>query len=187
MKREALEKLGLSKEVIDQVMAEYGNSINKLKADYELATTEKEAYKKSVEEANAKIAEFSKLDIETIKKQSGEWEKKAKETEAAYNKRIIELQKEHILEREISKLKPRDVNDIKRLLATDKITLDGEKLVGFEEQAKLLKESKGYLFEAEQQTQAKFGGENNLPKSGGISEVERMARKAAGLPEIPVK
>ena len=98
MKREALEKLGLSKEVIDQVMALHGETLNATKADLQTITTQRDNYKKASDEANAKIAEFQKLDVDTIKKQASEWESKYKEKETEYTKQITGIKRDYAIE-----------------------------------------------------------------------------------------
>ena len=180
MKREALEKLGLSKEVIDQVMAMHGETLNATKTDLQTITAQRDNYKKASDEANAKIAEFQKLDVDTIKKQASEWESKYKEKETEYTKQITGIKRDYAIEREIAKLKVRNPTTVKKLLEIDKIQFDGEKLMGIEEQIKGLKESDPYLFEEVQQQ--KFGGENNLPNSGAtLSALDRKMYEVANL------
>ena len=68
MKREDLEKLELSKEVIDQVMAMNGKDIEAVKAKIAAIEQERDTLKNQLTGANQQIESFKAMDIEAIKK-----------------------------------------------------------------------------------------------------------------------
>lgn len=77
MKTEFLKELGLEKEVIDQIMAEYGKSVAKYQADANTIITLNETIeglKEQLGEANKQIDAFKEMDIDSIKKSAEEWE-----------------------------------------------------------------------------------------------------------------
>lgn len=67
MKRKMLEDLKLDKEVIDKIMAENGTDIEAEKAKTVTATTERDGFKKTLDETNLELKKFDGLDLETQK------------------------------------------------------------------------------------------------------------------------
>lgn len=133
MKREFLEGMGLSKENIDSIMAENGKDINAVQSELNTANTTITTLKNTV-------AKFDGVDIEKLKNDATAWETK-------YNKDISALKLNSALDNALIGAKARDVKAIKPFLNMDLIKLDGDKLLGFEEQLKSVKETKGFLFE----------------------------------------
>ena len=82
MKREDLEKLELSKEVIDQVMAMNGKDIEAAKAKITTIEQERDTLKNQLTEANQQIESFKAMDIEAIKKSADEYKTKFEQVEA---------------------------------------------------------------------------------------------------------
>ncbi len=120
-----------------------------LKASQTSIQTEYENYKKgsiSQAEYDAKVKEIQEQANETIKQNNFD------------NKLAIKLMSKEI--------NARDVVDIKANLDMSKITLDGERFVGLDEQIKDLKERKDYLFNKEE-TIIKGSGESSYQKADG--------------------
>ncbi len=135
MKREFLKELGLADDVIDKIMAEHGKTVNSMKDELEKA---KELEKQDAEGLQAKIKELQEANERAEK----EWQEK--------------LQKQTFdfaLERALVAAKARNPKAVKALLDLENIKLDGEKLLGLEDQLKKLKESDSYLFEEEKKGQ----------------------------------
>lgn len=152
MKRDFLANLGLESDVIDKIMAEHGKSINSLKDDID-------RYKDQVENLNNQIQDRD-TQLEDLRT-------KAKGNEDLQN-RIVQLQQENeqkikeykeklekqafdfALEKALRDAKAKNPKAVKALLNTEAIKLDGDKLLGLEEQLKTLQESDGYLFGQEE-------------------------------------
>lgn len=120
-----------------------------LKASQTSIQNEYENYKKgSISQADydAKVKEIQEQANETIKQNNFD------------NKLAIKLMSKEI--------NARDVVDIKANLDISKISLDGEKFVGLDEQIKELKERKDYLFNKEE-TKIKGNGEGGRKKADG--------------------
>ena len=66
LKREFLEGLGLEKEVIDKIMTENGNDINKSKADYDEVKTQLDTANKTIKERDKQIEGLKKVDAEAL-------------------------------------------------------------------------------------------------------------------------
>lgn len=75
----------------------------------------------------------------------------------------------------VSDYKPKDVNDIMSQIDFEKISIDGDKIVGLTEQVDPIKEAKAYLFESE-----KAPGASGLTHGEGGSDLSAI-RKAFGL------
>lgn len=83
------------------------------------------------EELTAKITELEKLN---------------KATRDEYEAKMIALRKETAIELRLKDEKAKNVKAVKSLLDLDKVSMDGNNLIGLDEQLKGLKESDSYLF-----------------------------------------
>ena len=64
MQRKFLEELGLEKEVVDKIMTENGNDINKIKEKLE---AERDNYKSQLETATESLDKFKDIDVDRLK------------------------------------------------------------------------------------------------------------------------
>lgn len=179
MKREELKSLGIADEVIEKVMAMYGKSVETIKGENEQLKVATSTKDKAIEEANKTIDSFKGKKIDEIEKQANEYKTKYEQSKGEYEKTLTETKKRYALELEISKQNVRNPATFKKLLDLEKITLDGDKLVGFEEQVKGFKESEPYLFGED--TKKKAGVISNLPFGSAMSEQDVAILSAAGL------
>lgn len=83
------------------------------------------------EELSAKIAE-----LETANEA----------TKSEYEVKMAELKKETAIELKLKDEQAKNVKAVKALLSLDKVSIDGDNLLGLDEQLKTLKESDPYLF-----------------------------------------
>lgn len=142
MERKELEKLGLSKEQIDTIMAENGKDIEAQKV---LTTAESEKLKTAngtITTLQDSIKKFDGVDIEKLKKDAVDWQTK-------YNDDLGKLKLEHALETALLAGKAKNTKAVKALLEIDKIKLDGDKLLGLDDQLEKLKKDNDYLFQQE--------------------------------------
>lgn len=86
LKVEGLEG-GLPKEVIDEIMAEYGADFNKKDKEIETLKTEKSGIEQQLNDANEKIKSFATINVEDMKQQITDLETK-------YNQDTENLKKE---------------------------------------------------------------------------------------------
>jgi predicted nucleic acid-binding Zn-ribbon protein len=82
MKRSELEKLGLSKEHIDAIMAEHGKSVEEHKSAAEAQKAEIDRLSKELSEAGKAIEGFKALKVEDIQKAADEYKAKYEKSEA---------------------------------------------------------------------------------------------------------
>ena len=109
---------------------------------------ERNRYKEMVEERDAQLADLKTWakDNEVLKAQIAELQAKNKQVTEDYEKQLKEQRFAFAIERAVAKADARNVKAVMALLDTSKISLDGENLLGFDEQIAALKKSDPYLF-----------------------------------------
>ena len=148
MKRETIEKLlkGLGvaedklKGAVDTIMTENGNDIERFK-------TSETSLKAQLKTANDTLDKFKDVDIEGLKGEVEKYKTAAAETKANSEAEIEKLQFGYILDEALKSAGARDGKAVKAFLDHDGLKLNGESIVGLDEQLKTIKEEKGYLFE----------------------------------------
>lgn len=147
MKRETIEKLlkdnGVAedkvKEVVDTIMTENGNDIEKYK-------TSESNLKSQLKAANETLDKFKDVDIEGLKGEVQKYKDAAAKAEADGKADIERLQFGYILDSALKSAGAKNTKAVKALLNDDGLKLNGESIVGLEEQIKAIKEDNGYLF-----------------------------------------
>ena len=91
MKREFLEGLGLEKEVIDKIMTENGNDINKSKADYDEVKTQLDTANKTIKERDKQIEGLKKVDAEALQAEITKLQEENKEATKKYQSDLKEI------------------------------------------------------------------------------------------------
>jgi len=112
---------------------------------------ERNRYKEMVEERDSQLADLKTWakDNEVLKAQIAELQAKNKQVTEDYEKQLKEQRFAFAIERAVAKADARNVKAVVALLDKTKISLDGENLLGFDEQVAALKESDPYLFGVE--------------------------------------
>lgn len=172
MKREFLEKYGLAKEQIDEILNENGNDINKAKADVETLKTQVEEYKEQLTKRDADIAELSKQTGNSAELQAtlNDLQAKHKEETDALNAKLAETARNSAIELELTKVGAKNVKAAKALLDLDKLEVADGEVKGLAEQVKALQESDGYLFGGETTGQYSGGGNPNGTGGTGVTK-----------------
>jgi chromosome segregation ATPase len=152
MNREELKAIGLSDEQIEKVMASHGKIVNATKDKLEAVTTERNDLKTQLDDRDKQLEELGKrakdneeltAEIERLKDEN---KKATKELQDKLDQQAFDF----ALEKTLAAQKARNPKAVKALLNTEAIKLDGDKLLGLEEQLTALKESDGYLFGEDQ-------------------------------------
>ncbi|WZY36119.1 phage scaffolding protein [Bacillus sp. FSL W8-1122] len=156
MNREFLKGLGLEDEAIDKIMKEHGQTVNGLKEKANKTETlegQIEDYKQQLVDRDKQLDELSKKakGNEELTAQIDELKQQNKATKNEYEQKLQEQAFEHTLKDALSAAKVRNVKAAKALLDLESIKLDGDKLLGLEDQLKTIKESDPYLFEEEKE------------------------------------
>lgn len=146
MNKEQLMELGLTEEQAEKVLAKYVNMIPKHRFDE--VNEEKKELKNQLDERDAQLKELKAKASgnEELTAKITELEKLNKTTKEDYEAKMTALRKETAIELKLKDEKAKSVKAVKALLDLEKVSLDGDKLIGLEEQLKSLKESDAYLF-----------------------------------------
>lgn len=154
MNREQLKELGLTDEQIDAVMREHGKTVTATKEQLDAATTERDSLKEQIGERDTQL-ESLKEQVKDNAEFTAEIDRLKTENEAATTELQEKLSQQAFgfaLEQRIMQSKARNPKAVKALLDMEKIKLDGETLIGYDDQETALKESDAYLFESEEET-----------------------------------
>ena len=148
MKREFLEKYGLAKEQIDEILNENGNDINKAKADAETLKTQVEEYKDQLAKRDADIEELSKQTGNSAELQTSlnDLQAKYEADTQALNDKVAETTRNSAIELALTKAGAKNFKATKALLDLEAIEVTNEGIKGLDEQIASLTESESYLF-----------------------------------------
>lgn len=148
MKREFLQNLKvgdqpLSKEVIDQIMAENGRDIEAAKkpfADYDTV-------KQQLEEAQKTIKGFEEQDIEGVRKAAKEWQEKYDAAVEAHKQELADRDFRQLLEGAIGAAKGKNAKAITALLDVDALKGSKNQEADIKSALEALQKESGYLFD----------------------------------------
>ena len=149
MKREFLEGLGLEKEVIDKIMTENGNDINKSKADYDEVKTQLDTANKTIKERDKQIEGLKKVDAEALQAEITKLQEENKEATKKYQSDLKEIKLTNAIKLAIAG-KVHDEDMAASLFDKSKLVLTDEgKVAGLDEQLEVIKKDKGFLFKTD--------------------------------------
>lgn len=140
--------------------------------------------KKTLEDDKKKIEdEYNNFKKGSISQ--ADYEAKKKEIEDSSKAEIEKIRLESKIELAISNAKARNVKSVKANLNLDNIKLDGDKLLGFDDQIEALKKSDAYLFNIEKEIDDGNGEEvpgkkGTIPPNNEPTKADQML-KTMGL------
>lgn len=149
MKREFLDGLGLEKEVIDKIMTENGNDINKSKADYDEVKTQLDTANKTIKERDKQIEGLKKVDAEALQAEITKLQEENKEATKKYQSDLKDIKLTNAIKLAIAG-KVHDEDMAASLFDKSKLVLTDEgKVAGLDEQLEVIKKDKGFLFKTD--------------------------------------
>lgn len=136
MKREFLEGLELNgvkltKELVDEIMAENGK-------DIQLEKNKIEAAQRTISDLQQKVNQFDGVDVQKLQNDIKAWETK-------YNNTLLE----NAISQKLTESKAKNQKAVRALLDTSILKLDGDKVLGLSEQLETIKKENDFLFEVE--------------------------------------
>lgn len=155
MTRDELKELGLAEEQIEKVMASHGKALNNYKEKADKADGlegQISDYKDQLKDRDSQLEELKKkatgnedllAQIEQLKEDNAAAQK---ELQQKLDKQAFDFS----LEKALTAEKVKNPKAVKALLDVEKIKLDGETMLGLEDQLKAIKESDAYLFESDE-------------------------------------
>ena len=139
-----------------------GSYVDKGKHDNKVSelSTELNAANETIKGLRETVAKFDGVDLDKLKKDASDWETK-------YNTDIAAVKLDNAVNMALMQAKAKNPKLAKAALDMSVIKMDGENLLGFNEQIDKLKESDGYLFEVEQTQNNNNGGGAFVMNTGG--------------------
>lgn len=165
MKRSFLTDLGIDSDAVDKIMKEHGATVNSLKDELDKV----DEYKQQIEDLNGQIQDRDKQleelsekakDNEELTKEIDTLKEQNKQTAKEYQEKLEQQTFEYKLDKALSEVKARNPKAVKALLDMENIKLDGDNLLGLDDQLKALQDSDAYLFD-----DGKPSGRNPHPPS----------------------
>lgn len=180
MNREELEKIGLTKEQIDEVMklksnsiTEKDNRIDELSKNLDTVTTERDDLKTQLSNANTEIQSYKDMDVEGIKQKINDWETKYNEDTKALQEKLDKKDYDYKVKEKVSGLKFTSESAKKAFISdlTNKgLKLENDNLLGFDDFVKEYKESDPGAFvpdeDPNQKQKPQFGSSTQGEQSG---------------------
>lgn len=133
----------LTKDLIDQIMAENGKDIQREKGVATSLQTQLDTANNTIKDLQDAAKKFEGTDPEKLKNDLAELQKK-------YDADIAAAKLDSALDMALMQAKARDLKAARALLNLGEIKLDGDKLLGFDGQMETLKKDKSWLFEADE-------------------------------------
>ncbi|MBS5927018.1 MULTISPECIES: phage scaffolding protein [Clostridium] len=150
MKRKFLEELGLTKEQIDNVMAENGKDIEAEKEKAATTTAELEDVKNQLKEANSTITDLKKnnVDNKALQTKVKEYEDTIKNQKTDYEAKVRNLTLDSAIEKALNNANAKHGDLLSSKIDREKLVIGNDgKVTGLDEQIKGLKDNYKDLFE----------------------------------------
>lgn len=112
-------------------------------------------YKQQIKDRDVQLNDLKEKikDIKDVKELEGEIEKlktENQQTTEKYEAKLKQIEFDTKFEKALASYKPKNARALKALLDMEKVKLDGDNILGLDDQMKTLKESDSYLFEDEE-------------------------------------
>ncbi len=184
MKTEDLKAQGLTDEQIKFIMSENGKDIAVEQAKITAETEKLTKATETIKTLQETVKKFDGVDVEKLKGDLTALETK-------YNTDLSATKLNNALEMALITGKAKNTKAVKALLDVEGIKLDGDKLLGLDEQLTKLKTDNSYLFEEEKAdgttVKVKSGADHQEPLDGDTDKFFSAARAAAGLSATDTK
>ncbi len=165
MNREFLREQGLTDEQVEAVIQEHGKVVNDTKGKLDTVTTDRDSLKEQLADRDTQLEELKKVDAEGLQAKIDELQQVNETTKTEYEAKLQAQAFEFTLEKALSTAGAKNAKAVKALLDTENIKLDGETLLGLDDQLKALQESDPYLFGEDEPP----GLKGRKPNEGGTN------------------
>ncbi len=140
------------------------------KQKFDDVNTSLKDYKDQLKDRDDQLEELKKVDTEGLKQRIQELQQENDTTKNDYEQKLQQKTFDYALKDALSVARVRNPKAAKALLDLENIKLDGDKLLGLDDQLKGLKESDSYLFEEEQQANPKPNFTTGQHQTGGTTK-----------------
>ena len=165
--KELLKKAGVEEEKVDSTIADINKELPKYFIPKDKYNEVAEAKKKLETDLQGRDAQLEQLksaagNSEELKKQIEQLQAENKKAAEEWQAKMVQMQLDFAIEKALAAAKAKNAKAVKALLDMEKVKLDGDQLLGIDEQLKALQQSDQYLFG----DSGKVGGGTNPPGAG---------------------
>jgi alanyl-tRNA synthetase len=197
--RDFLKDLGIEGDNLEKIMAEYGKShtetadLQKKVADL---TEQNGSLQSQIDDRDKQLAEIKRSagDNEELKSKIKSLQDANKQAAEDYQAKLAEQSKESKIELALRDAKAKNPKAVKALLDLNKVSVDGDNLIGFNEQIEKIKETDAYLFQPKDNNEPPkppikitgAGNPNNGDKPKAVADMSysEMVEAAKQNPEM---
>ena len=192
--KELLKNVGIEEGKLDGVIADIGKELPKYFIPKDKYNEAAEAKKKLEADLAARDTQLEELkeavgSNEDLRKQIETLQADNKKTSDEWETKLAQMQKDFALERALTTAKAKNAKAVKALLDLEKVKLDGDKLLGLDDQLKAIQQSDPYLFGES----GRVGSGTNPPGAGSTEvnpwkpETFNLTQQGKILLEDPAK
>ena len=165
--KELLKKAGIPEDKLDSTITDFNKELPKHfipKDKYNEVAEAKKKLETDIQERDKQLEELKKASgtSEELKKQIEQLQADNKKASEEWQAKFAKMQLDFAIEKALTAAKAKNAKAVKALLDMEKVKLDGEQLLGLDDQLKALKESDPYLFGES----GKVGSGTNPPGAG---------------------
>lgn len=142
--KEQLVEMGLTDEQADKVIEGYGQMIPKSRLDTKIQ--EVNDLKGQLADRDTQLEALKKVDVKALQTTITDLQTANETAKAEYEAQLKQRDFDHALDGALRDAKARNIKGVRANLDLDAIKLDGDKLLGLDEQLTALKASDDYLF-----------------------------------------
>ena len=179
--KEILKKLGIDEGKVDSVIADISKELPKYFIPKDKFNEVSEAKKKLETDIQERDKQLEQLKAaagsnEELKKQIETLQAENKKAAEEWQAKMAQMQLDFALERALTTAKAKNPKAVKALLDLENVKLDGDKLLGLDDQLKAIQQSDPYLFGES----GKVGSGTN-PPGAGTGEVNPWKKESWNL------
>lgn len=177
MKREFLKDMKLTDEQIDAIMAENGKDVNSLKEQVNSLTNEKDGLQSQLTERDTQLKDLKGKvkDSDELTAEIDQLQKANKEAKEKYEADLTAQQKSFLVDKALASAGARNAKAVSSLLDLDSVEVKDGQLTGLDDQLKALRDSDGYMFKEDTQTQGGVRITGGQPNHEGASKTIDLA------------
>jgi hypothetical protein len=192
--RELLKKAGIEEEKLDGVIADISKELPKHfipKDKYNEVAEAKKKLEADIQERDNQLEQLKNAagNSEELKAQIEQLQAENQKAAEEWQAKMAQMQLDFAIEKALAAAKAKNQKAVKALLDLEKVKLDGEQLLGLEDQLKALQQSDPYLFG----DSGKVGSGTNPPGAGNAEanpwkkETWNLTQQGQILREDPAK
>lgn len=162
---------GYTEDIEKKVSEEIGKGFVS-RADFNLKNETNKTLEGQIKERDKQLEELKKVDATQLQAEITRLQGENTTAKQNFETEVNRIKLDSAMEVALMGAKARDVRAVKPFLNLDLVKLDGDQVLGLEEQLKSIKENKGFLFEEEQKITTKTGMSHQGSTEGTLDKKE---------------